>query len=624
VRGLRWPGLLATLALASLPARAIAQAVGSEFQANTYTTSHQRTFSLGGRAVAADASGNFVVVWRSFGQDGNAYGIFGQRYDSAGGALGGEFRVNSYTTNNQLFPSIASDASGNFVVVWESYQDGDNFGIFGQRYDSAGSALGNEFRVNSYTTARQTRTAVAADPSGNFVVVWGGTQRGDYDVFGQRFDSAGKALGSEFRVNSHTTSSHRFPSVASDATGNFVVVWTSYQGGDYSVLGKRYDSAGVPRGAEFRVNSYMPSWQKYPSVACNADGNFLVAWQSWPGQDGNDAGIFGQRFDSAGNPVGDEFRVNSYTTDEQEYASVASDADGNFVVVWHSYSQDAGSIGVFGQRYDSAGVALGGEFQINAFTTNFQAFPSVAAAGANQFVVAWESHYQDGSGVGVFGRRFDFAGDTTPPSVTVAAPNGGERLFTGSSYLIEWAASDDTLLASFDVSFSGDGGGSFLPIAECQDLPESARSCLWLAPGPPSVNALIRVGAEDTSGNSASDDSDAIFRIVAGTGSIIVTSPNTNVRWRIGSLQAIRWTHNLGLKSRFRIELDRNDDGTFEELIAAAVPAGNPTNGNFSWVVTGPPTLRARMRVSWTSNPGVSDVSNVTFRIGGQGGFGPR
>jgi len=61
-------GLVGTLALAILPAAVGAQAVGSEFQINTYTTLNQGTTR---DSVAADASGNFVVVWDSY-QDGFA------------------------------------------------------------------------------------------------------------------------------------------------------------------------------------------------------------------------------------------------------------------------------------------------------------------------------------------------------------------------------------------------------------------------------------------------------------------------------------------------------------------------------------------------------------------------
>ena len=97
---------------------------------NTYTTSAQHEAS-----VDADSSGNFVVVWISNGQDGSSYGVFGQRYASSGAPSGLEFRVNTYTTNNQRRPSVTADPSGNFVVIWQSSgQDGSGFGVFGQRY----------------------------------------------------------------------------------------------------------------------------------------------------------------------------------------------------------------------------------------------------------------------------------------------------------------------------------------------------------------------------------------------------------------------------------------------------------------------------------------------------------
>jgi len=55
----------------------------------------------------------------------------------AGAPLGGELRVNTYTTDTQGRPSVAADSSGSFVVVWHSaYQDGSTYGIFGQRYES--------------------------------------------------------------------------------------------------------------------------------------------------------------------------------------------------------------------------------------------------------------------------------------------------------------------------------------------------------------------------------------------------------------------------------------------------------------------------------------------------------
>jgi hypothetical protein len=377
--------------------------------------------------VASDSGGNFVVVWGSFGQDGSSWGVFGQRFDSGGTPLGSEFRVNSYTTSAQGSHSVASDASGNTVVVWDGSGQGDSSGVFAQRYDSAGGALGSEFRVNAHTSSQQNNPAVASDASGNFVVVWSSAfQDGDgYGIFGQRYDSAGGALGSEFRVNSYTTSTQTAASVASDASGNFVVVWESSQDGSYH-------------------------------------------------------GVFGQRYDSAGGVLGSEFRVNSYTTFSQMTASVFSDASGNFVVVWQSYpGQDGSRTGIFGQRYDSAGVAQGDEFQINTFTTHHQRGASVTASELNEFVVVWEgAGAQDGNGFGIFGQRFDFGGDT--PTMHI-----GDLDRRAKNVAANWRAQVKTLV--HDDAHSPLGGA--LVTLDVSGV--GARSCTTTAAGECEVSVVV-------------------------------------------------------------------------------------------------------------------------------------
>ena len=76
-----------------------------------------------------------MVVWDSSGQDGSSVGVFGQRFDSAGSPLGLEFRANTATVNEQSASSVAANAAGNFVIVWNAdIQDGSSFGVLGQRY----------------------------------------------------------------------------------------------------------------------------------------------------------------------------------------------------------------------------------------------------------------------------------------------------------------------------------------------------------------------------------------------------------------------------------------------------------------------------------------------------------
>jgi hypothetical protein len=389
---------------------------GQEFQINSYTTDFQDS-----PAVAIDDDGNFVVVWTS---DGAAfsYEIVGQRYDSGGTPLGSEFLIGT-ATNQGAAVAIAPD--GRFMVVWRLLGTGE---VIGQLYDSAGIPLGSQFQVNTYTTGLQQFPSISVDASGNFTIVWEsrqvfpdvGQDGDDAGVYGQRYDSSGAPLGGEFQVNTYTTFSQRVPSVAASADGGFVVVWTSTGplGGDPAeVFARRYDDAGSPLGSEFAVNTYTTtlSHQDLPRVAVAANGAFVVVWESRDGQDGDDGGVFGQRYDATGAPLGGEFQVNTYTRGRQSAPDVSMNAGGDFVVVWNGgqqfptpSNQDGDRAGIFGQRYGTNGEPLGDEFQVNTYTTGSQVGPSAALSADGAAVVVWtDSGGQDGDGTGVFGQRYD-------------------------------------------------------------------------------------------------------------------------------------------------------------------------------------------------------------------------
>jgi len=151
-------GGAAVLWVASMPLDALpapGDRIGSDFLVNSYTTGEQTQWvaSIGGNFVARDDNGNFVVVWASI-HDGSTRGVFGQRFDSTGASAGTEFQINSYTTNMQYLQQVAMAPDGRFVVVWMSnQQDADNGGIFGQRFDAAGAAAGGEFQINTARSA---------------------------------------------------------------------------------------------------------------------------------------------------------------------------------------------------------------------------------------------------------------------------------------------------------------------------------------------------------------------------------------------------------------------------------------------------------------------------------------
>lgn len=392
--------LVPTLVIGAGIAPAGAQLAGAEFQVHTFTTDYQAH-----PVAAADPAGGFIVVWDSEVQDGSARGVRGRRFDPDGLPLGAEFPVNAFTTLAQGIPAVAADGSGNFVVTWTSYQqDGNGAGVFAQRY-AAGVGQG-EFQVNTFTTSDQKGVGIAADPTGDVALVWWsvGQDGSDAGIFTRRFDGAGLPVLGEQLVNVHTTGIQWTPAVAALGSDEFIVTWASYgqDGNGDGVFARRVGAGGVPTGAEIAVNSFTTGSQNAPAVAADAAGGFVVVWASG-GQDGSAEGVFGQRFDAAGAAQGDEFRVNLSTLGVQREPAIAADADGGFLVTWQG--QDGDNYGVFGRFLSDAGTPASGEFRVNSFTANYQKRPAIAAAGAGEFLVVWESGFQDGSSGGVYGQR---------------------------------------------------------------------------------------------------------------------------------------------------------------------------------------------------------------------------
>ena len=68
-----------------------------------------------------------------------------QQYDSAGAKVNGEIQVNNYTDNHQLDNNVTSLSDGGYIVTWMSEgQDGRDYGVYLQRFDSGGDKVGAE------------------------------------------------------------------------------------------------------------------------------------------------------------------------------------------------------------------------------------------------------------------------------------------------------------------------------------------------------------------------------------------------------------------------------------------------------------------------------------------------
>ncbi|WP_310271910.1 Ig-like domain-containing protein, partial [Pseudomonas sp. 3296] len=373
---------------------------------NSYLTSDQMHSS-----ATAMADGGWVVTWQSLNQDGSGYGVYQQRYSSAGKATGSETRVNINTLSDQLNPSVTALADGGWVVTWQSLnQDGSGFGVYQQRYSSAGNVAASAIIVNTYTPGEQSYPAVTALADGGWVVTWQskGQEAGGFNIYQQRYDRTGVMVGGEVRVNTYIPNDQTDPSITALIDGGWVVSWSSVLqdgGGGYNgVYQQRYDSLGAVVGGETRVNTYVPFGQQASSVTALADGGWVVTWES-SGQDDSGFGIYQQRYDKLGAAVMGETRVNTTTDDDQFYASVTALADGGWVVTW------LGGNAIYQQSYDKVGTALGGETIVGNASADGQPFVTALADGG--WVVSWttpDAGLITNGGFNIAQQRYDSAG----------------------------------------------------------------------------------------------------------------------------------------------------------------------------------------------------------------------
>jgi len=263
---------------------------------------------------------------------------------------------------------------------------------------------GDEFQVNTYTESDQRYPCIAMDSNGNFVIAWEsfGQDTNSYGIYAQIYDVNSIPIGKEFRVNSVVEGKQLNPCVAMNNKGDFLIAWQSYDqspdNDSYGVFAKKIDKNGKILIYDFMVNTQTNNSQDNPSVALSNDGHFVISWNS---KAENFTGVYAQIFDSDGNPIGNEIRLSDYVYVET-ISSVAIDSAGNFVITWVG-----GGSNIYAKRFDKDGNPINKEFQVNSWEMGEQINPCIAMNKTGDFVIAWQSNEQDGSSYGVFAQRFD-------------------------------------------------------------------------------------------------------------------------------------------------------------------------------------------------------------------------
>jgi hypothetical protein len=115
--------------------------------------------------VATNGGGSFAVAYYMSAGAGIAVEV--RPYGADGTPQSAALRADDGFSDDNIRPSIAMDAAGDFVAVWEAWP---SVGIRGQRFASGGGALGGNFALS--TDCCGTDPTVASDAAGNFAAAW--------------------------------------------------------------------------------------------------------------------------------------------------------------------------------------------------------------------------------------------------------------------------------------------------------------------------------------------------------------------------------------------------------------------------------------------------------------------
>ena len=327
-------------------------------------------------------------------------------------------------------------------------------------WDGCTGTLVTEFPVGTYAGDSQDGPSVATFSDGSFVVVWNSgcvnlsadpscPEQGENgkEIHAQRFLSGSVAAFEAQQVNTFTSGNQVDPAVTAVSEDHFLVSWASenQDGSGSGVYGRIFWTDGTPFGGDFRVNGYTSGDQDRPAADGFPDGRFVVTWTS-EAQGGTTEGTFARVFQADGAAAGDEILVNSETLAGSAFdsSSVATLSNDLFAVASVNWIEDRD---IYARLFSDDGTPVSGEIQVNAYTTSVQSNPHVAASGDGGFYVAWQSF--DGSEYDVYLREFLPDGTPSGDEVLLNEYAAGWQLhpaiaaFPGGGFISAWTGKGD-------------------------------------------------------------------------------------------------------------------------------------------------------------------------------------
>ncbi|MDI2145891.1 hypothetical protein KBJ94_27995 [Pseudomonas sp. ITA] len=181
-----------------------------------------------------------------------------------------------------------------------------------------------------------------------------------------------------------------------------------------------------------------------------ADGGWVVTWNS-QGQAGSGSGVYLQRFDANGMPVGAETQVNTTKLDNPSTSRVTTLANGGWVVTWTGLQ-------VYLQCFDTHGAKVGSEISVGP-ANGVDNWSSVAALPGGGWIIAFQDNSSPNTPL-VKQQQYTATGTPVGGIISVTTRFGVLPAITalsGGGWVVGWAALETGNFSIHTQAYNADG-----------------------------------------------------------------------------------------------------------------------------------------------------------------------
>jgi hypothetical protein len=333
-------------------------------------------------------------------------------------------------------PDVVIDESGRSIWVWDGTPASAKKEVFLRIYPADGGPPTDPVQVNTFDDDNQHFPRVAVSGDGSFLVVWLSKEIFNPPntatrniIRSQAFDADANPVGDEQILSTLKPGLTAFDKVdvAALPGGDYIVVWKSSQtfvdpeDNGHTIQGRKIGADGNPLAEQFQINSRITREnERDPAVTELADGGFLVVWTT--------PQVHGRRFNADFTAAGDDFQINvadEFIAGTEVDTDVVVHEDGQVLVVWTDPEDKSNVTEIRGRLFSQNLVAQGQDFRINTLTTGAQAVPRAADYGQGGFFVVWQSAASAGD-------------DNDPPGIEGRIVTGSNQFAGPEFQLNDW------------------------------------------------------------------------------------------------------------------------------------------------------------------------------------------